>query len=535
MGENLIEERKEKIKSKLFSWMKDNYDKLFIIVLITAIIIRFWIFLDTMDQPLWFDAASFLATAKKWGLGLNITEVWYYRRGLFWPVFCAMFFKLGLGEKAIRFTEVLFSTGIVVVSYILIKEMFNKKLALLASLGLTLSWVILFFTGRPMTSIPASFFLLLSLLFFWKGYELKQGNKFLYLFSLFYALSILTRMQYLMFAPIFLIYFFVKEKFRFLKNKNLWIALLIFILMFLPTFIMYAKHFGNPIQDVMSHYFSVGETSTIERSFFTLFDFFKDLPYVLTGKMFPSFINTLLQPLFLLLIIGSIYFFLDLLLGFDRLFENKNIQKKFFVFLWIVLPLLFLGYITNVAEQRYVIPILPFLFLIISFGLLNIGNFLFKQLKFDRKYLTFLVFILMIFLLIPNFSFADNLIDSKKTSYLEIKQAGLWIKENSNPNDLVISSSYPQASYYSERSINAFTEKGNPEDKKHALSEEEFTEFVQVEKPRYLILYAYQPHPEWVPSYLQNHSEWVPVRAYPSSEQPILVIYELKDNQMSIA
>jgi 4-amino-4-deoxy-L-arabinose transferase-like glycosyltransferase len=181
-------------KSRLFGWIEDNYDKLFLAVLILAFILRIWIFTKTYQQPLWWDGADYLSTAKRWGLGLDIRDIWYPRRGFLWPLIGAVFFKIGFGEIGIRFLEVLMSTGIVAISYFIIRDMFNKKLALLTSIAMTSSWILLFFTGRPLTSIPATFFLLFALFLFWKGYFLKQGNKFIYLFSFFCALSVLTRM-----------------------------------------------------------------------------------------------------------------------------------------------------------------------------------------------------------------------------------------------------------------------------------------------------------------------------------------------------
>src|SRR4030042_1744223 len=93
-----IEKRKKTIKIRLFGWVEDNYDKLFIAVLILAFILRLWIFFKTMNQPLWWDEADYLAAAKKWGLGLGFEDIWYYRRGFLWPLVGAIFFKFNFGE-----------------------------------------------------------------------------------------------------------------------------------------------------------------------------------------------------------------------------------------------------------------------------------------------------------------------------------------------------------------------------------------------------------------------------------------------------
>ena len=529
-----IEDRKTELKTKLFGWVKDNYDKLFLVILIIAFIIRLMIFLKTMNQPLWWDAADYMATAKNWaGTNSHLLDTWYYRRGFLWALWGTIFFKLNLGEIAVRFSVVLFSTGVVAVSYFLIKKMFNKKLALLTSLGLTFSWVFLFFTGRILTNLPATFFLLISVLLFWKGYVLKEGNKFIYLFGLFFALACLTRMQYLMFAIPILALIFTKEKFRFLKNKQLWLAIGIFLLVFTPQLIMHGQHFGNPFLDLTNYYLGIegisqsGEVGVKLVNTSDLFLWFNNLPYILDGTIgnYSSLFS--ISPIYLLFVIGFFWFFADLFLGFDKLFKNKSLQKKFFILVWMISTLLFLGYIAPQLEQRYIMQTLPFLFLIAAFPLVKIGDYIYKKFKYSQKICLLIIVGIFVLLLIPNFSFGNSLTESKKTSYLEVKQAGLWIKQNSELSDIVISGSLPQTTYYSERSTYPFNlayrrdiSRGN---------ESDFDEFVNSKKPRYLILSAFEKQPEWVYQYPDKNKDLlIPVQAYRQGEQTTLIIYEFQ-------
>jgi len=519
--DNSIQKRKQLIKKKVFSWVNDNYDKTFLIILIAAFIIRFLIFLKTMNQPLWWDAGDYLATAKRVGLGLDIRDMWYYRRGFFWALFSATFFKIGLGELTIRFTEVIFSTGIVFVSYFLIKDMFNKKYALGVSIALTLSWIILFFTGRPLTSIPATFFLLSSLYFFWKAYILKKGNKYFYLFAIFYSLAVLTRMQYLMFAPSFLIIIFLREKMKFLKNKRLWISLAIIILFFMPYFYLSSNHYDeNPISNLYTYYFGAekrAEHVAYEREFTQIFQYFKDLPYMLTGKVNLNAIDSLL--IFGIFLFGIISFSIILLLGFDKIFEDPRIQKRIFVLSWVIIPFFALGYMAPHVEQRYIIPCLPFLFLIFLFGLFKLGNYATDYFKINKKTASVILIILLIVLFIPNLNFGNSLIENKKTSYIQVMQAGLWIKENSNPGDIIISSSVPQLTYYAEKSVYNFDHFGK--------NESDFDSAIAELKPRYLVISALEQSEEWAYSYPQKHNDTlIPVQLYKIQENPVLVIYE---------
>jgi len=525
-NEKIIEKRKRNLKKWLFGWVEDNYDKAFIGVLILAFALRIWVFTLTKDQAAWFDAAEYLSTAKKWaGIG-NMTDIWYYRRGFFWPLFASFFFRFGLGETAINLVTILFSTGIITVSYFLIKDMFNKKYALFSCIGLTFSWVFLFFTGRPSNEIPATFFLLLSLLFFWKGYELKQGNKYIYFFAFSFAISVLTRMQNLMFILILFIFIFVKEKFAFLKNKSLWISLLIFILVMLPHFIIYNQHFGNPVKDIMSWYFGVqvgNEPTQRTYDFTTLSMYFFDLPYNLT------------KPIFILFIIGAFYFFMDFLFGFDKIFKNNDIQKKLFILLWIVIPFLILGYFGGYPEQRYTMMQHPFFFMIVAIPLFEVGKLIEKNSKINKKVIAFLILIIFIAVLMPNLLWANSLIENKKMSYYEVKLAGEWIKQNSNSGEMVITNSFPQISYYSERKVATFGDCYNgPESHLPGCSKEEFYEFVEDVKPRFLILSIFQNHEDWVLNYPQEHNDtWTPVQVYRQGEQPVLIIYESNYNNVS--
>ncbi len=520
---NTVEKRKKTLKNFFFGWIKDNYDRAFIGILIVAFILRIAVFVITKNQAIWFDAAEYMSTAKYWaGIG-NMSDIWYYRRGFFWPLFGALFFKLGLGETAINLVyNVLFSTGTVVVSYFLIRDMFNKRYALFASIGVTFSWVFLFFTGRPSNEIPATFFLLLSLLLFWKGYEMEKGKKYIYFSAFFLAISVLTRMQNLMFIPIFLVLVFAKEKFKFLKNKSLWIGLLIFALVLLPLFVIYTQHFGNPITDIMSWVFGikVGGSPVQAREYplSNIFLYLKDLPYNLT------------IPIFVLFVIGSLYFFMDLFLGFDKIFKNRNIQTKLFTFLWILLPLLILGYLDTSAQQRYTLMQHPFMFMIAAIPLFEVGKLLEKHSKINKKIISVLIIIGFIAALVPNLVWANQLTESKKTSYQEVKWAGEWLKENSNLDDMIITNSFPQISYYAERKIATFSEGlKNPEahDSKSIFNESEFDTFVNESKPRYIVVSIFEGHEEWMLNYpVKNNNTWTPVQGYKQGEQPVLIIYQ---------
>ena len=531
---NQTQEKKES-KNFIFYWLEDSYDKLFLLIILAALIIRIIVYLKTNDQALWWDAADYMASAKRWaGINPNLIDMWYYRRGFLWPLIGTLFFAIGIGEIGMRILVVLLSTGIIFVSYFLISEMFNKKLALLTSLGITLSWVFLFFTGRLLTEIPATFFLLIALLFFWKGYMKNQGTKYFILFGIFAALTVLTRMQYLMFVIPILLLALVREKHKIFVNKKLWISLIIFIIVLLPHLYLYNKHFGNPILDLTNYYLGIegisktGEVGVELAKTSDLFLYINNLPYILDANQQGYSSLFVISPVYFLFIIGFFLFFIDLFLGFDKIFSNENIQKKFFILSFIVLSFLFLGYIAPQLEQRYIMPVIPFLFFITVYPFYFITGFLKEKINPKTTAIVFLIIFLVI--LIPNYKFGFNLIESKKASYYEVKQAGEWIKQNSVPEDIIIGSGLPQLTYYSERSVYPFElayrrdlVKGN---------ESDLDKFILEKKPKYLVASAYEREEPWALAYPQKNQDiLISVQAYPNPQQPIVIVYQFDYNK----
>ena len=102
----------------------------------------------------------------------------------------------------------------------------------------------------------------------------------------------------------------------------------------------------------------------------------------------------------------------------------------------------------------------------------------------------------------------------------QVKLAGLWLKQVSDKNDVVISQSNPQIAYYSERDVYGYGD----------MPEEQFQKLIEEVKPRYMMVSIFEQHPEWVFSYPErNKDRWVPVQAYfvdQEQKQAILVIYE---------
>ena len=85
---------------------------------------------------------------------------------------------------------------------------------------------------------------------------------------------------------------------------------------------------------------------------------------------------------------------------------------------------------------------------------------------------------------IDKFKSEYDQIENKKESYLPVKLSGLWIKENSNKEDVVLSKSVPQTYYYSERETYGVPKPEN------------FEEEIKGKNVKYVIVSVFEMHPE---------------------------------------
>ena len=451
-----------------------------------------------INTAIWYDEGSYLNMAKRIGLNLSyLNDDYYFRRTFFLPLIFAFLYKIfGNTEFPLRIVELLLSVGAVVFTYLLIKEMFDKKYALISAFALSVSWLALFFTSRLLTNTPDLFFMTGGLYFFWKGY-INDKNKYnIYLAALFFGLGIFTRFaSFIMLIPIF-IYILTKEKLGFLKNRQLWLMLIIIVLILTPFFINFFSYKGSGagVSGFLKHYFSDRDV--------LIFKYILDIGYILKG-------------LFLVLFIIGLSYFVDLFLGLDLIFKDENIRKKLFILIWILLPIIIFGLITSVVEERYLMLTLPFLSFLIAHGCLVIK----KYLKIDEKIIAVIIIALLVIGGYSQLTFADSLIKDKKDSFIHLKYAGEWLKQNTKETDYTIAAGQPQFMYYSERNIEGFT-----------ATKEEFQGKIDKLKPKYMILTKLEPSPEWTYSWPQENQDKVrPVNVYffdQEQKQPAVILYE---------
>lgn len=474
---------KEATQNKILEFLTKNFNLLLILILIFSLYLRIKYF--NINTAVWWDESEYLATAKYWALNIPY-EVAIQRQPLF-PLLISIFYFLGVqGESVIRFFTVLIPSFIsVYLTYLLGKELYDKYTGLIAAYIMAIFWVLLTNTARVHTDAIAFVFGLSAFYFFWKGYVKKQRVKLnLILVGFFLGLGFLTRVGGVLPIAIIAAYLLFTENIKIFRKKELYFAALSSIITILPYLVWNFFKFGN-IFAFWGLYFGArkAEIKFSSPIAWHLLNYFKDF----TGLI-----------LFLLFLLGLIYLF-KLIIGFDLILGNKDksLNADFLMTLSLLIPMIFFIFIERQAEPRWLLIMTPAMFYIIAKGCKTIYNFISKH---NNLVAIFLIVILLIASSFYQLKLTHNALESKKDSFYQFRDAGLWLKENSNPEDIIYSNGLPQINYYSERSTWSMGG-GTPE---------EFEKKIKEKKTRFLVISLLEIEPSWMSqeNFLSNGFNW---------------------------
>ncbi|MCK5043526.1 glycosyltransferase family 39 protein [Candidatus Pacearchaeota archaeon] len=523
-------------KEKIKAFLKSKENLILVLLILFLIIIRLYYFFRLGAQPIWWDEGDYLAISKVWSLGMDTPEWWSHFTGmrpLFLPMIWAVFFKLGLGELSIRFFTVLLpSLAAIYITYLLGKDLYNKKIGLISGFMMGVYWVFFFYSFRLLTDMSSVCLGMLCVYFFWSFYIKKHKDFGLYLSILFGVLAFSTRFPLALILITCAIYLLFVKKFSILKDKTIWKAG-VFLFLCLSPYLIY---FILTKFHLFQFYFGEGAVSIKQPIAWhiipMLFGFLNPLS-MQSGFTLATF------PFFGFVFIIGILTFMPLILGFDVFWKqkNKSLNADFFVFLWLFIHLFFYIIIFRAANDRWLLMLMPAIFFIAAKGIMFVYGFI---KKYSKELAIVVIMILLLGGAYQNFKHGIELTELKKTTYNEVKLGGLWLKENTPQDAKIITSSIVQNQYYSERQSYSFytndTIWKNCTDLYGKLSEDEycqegtektFNEKLKEVNPDYLIVSVFEPvfTPQWAYTYPQRYN-LTPVAAFPNNQQPSLVIYK---------
>lgn len=494
-----------------------KYGIYFILILAIATRIPY----TNTNQAVWWDSADYLSGAKEIGGKMNLeTYDLNPKRPFLLPLLWGILYRLGANETILQLSNITLSVLVVLFTYLIGRDLYNKYVGLVASLLMSVLWMPLFFTFRFLTDIPALAFFLISLFYFWKGYinEIDKRKNIL-LFGLFFGLSFFTRAASLINIIPILAIILVKEKLKFFKNKNLILAVIVFLIVMSPFLIWLFATQDNAIQKF------TGIGGEGERGFSVKpSHLWTNAPYI-TSTLFPvnTFVSrNIIGVIILLLVLVLTY---DSLLGFDIMLKEKNheLMKKFFLLVWILTPYLFYSLNPGI-EDRYLLAMYPAMFILFTGSIVKWVD---KVKQYKRDIISVLV-LLLILISVVHITTADKIIKSKADSYGPVAMAGKWINENSYRNDKVVSASKYQNMYYSERETYPFPK-----------NEDEFESYLESIKPKYVVVSVFEPSftPQWLYGYADKHDDVLKLaQAYTTTDnKALLAIYEYQAPDVAVA
>jgi len=169
---------------------------IFLFVMLLFIIVK--IYSLNVDHDVWWDSSVYLGMGK-YIYASGDVGLWEESRPLVWPLILGLIWKLGLDYILFgKLFVILFSVGILILTYLIGLRLFNEKIALLSVVFLMLSETFFLFNNIMHTEIPATFFVLLGYYYFIKKNHGISG--------LFLGIALMTRFFSLVFfIPLFLI------------------------------------------------------------------------------------------------------------------------------------------------------------------------------------------------------------------------------------------------------------------------------------------------------------------------------------------
>ncbi|MBI2448956.1 glycosyltransferase family 39 protein [Candidatus Pacearchaeota archaeon] len=482
----------EERKNKITGWIKDN--RILIAILVFAIIIRLYYFILTKNQPLWWDEADYMAYAKNLA-GYNVEWIVTSQHNSIYPFIVAGLFKIGFSEVFIKFLLQLIPSFLVVLMmyFICIKMYDDKRIALISSFLMAMFGEFLFNTMRFHIDVPGLFIGMLAIFVFWQGYEKKERifgkinpNWTIPLTVFLVLVTYLIRRGHLLFGVFFLAYMAFTKKWKdLIKDKYNWIALFTGSALFLlaEKFI-----FINKISEVGGLYYH----EELPISFF---------PLNIFSTYFRNITNPSLSILLYLFLIGLVITFYNIMssFGYIKKLEKEGVRADLFNILTILITLSFFMFILRIpgpGDPRWYFTMLLGTFVAISKSSLLITDFIKKY----NKHVSIIILIVLIgYGGYYELKYADFTIKNKASSFEGIRQASLFIKENSNPDDLIISTPITQTSYYSERKVvtpNDWVWNGPAPD---TPFESVLEKIKQTPEARYLLVSFSEPnHPLWM-------------------------------------
>ena len=498
-------------ENKILNFIKKHW--ILILILLVATIVRLYFFQGTVmsGQASWWDSAEYLSQGTHY-----YNDIPYEVNPQRPPVFQYMIAGLlsfGANEAfIILWLSLMPSLLVIYFTYRLASSIIDKKAGLIAATLCAASWNFLFWSNRAQPDSLSLCFQLLAVYYFWELLKIGDGElesdkllnrqkkaKTAILAGLYTALGFYFKISALLIPIIFFIFLLIKDRVNIIQKGEYWIYAGSYLAFLVPYFMWAYFTFGNIFA------FTTGYSNSIIMS----------LPF---GWQTLAFFNVFGLQIMFFIFLAGLLLCLRVLLYIDIILKDKKHAFDYRLFILILLSVVLSFYIFYIRaiEDRWVFILLPVMCIVCA----DILNKLYEWL--NGKNLKWVGIIIIIALLAGSAyeqtKYGASIIENKKFSYSEIKNAAEWMKANSGPNELMMSVSYPQTLFYSQREVTTYSN----------MNQSMFEEYVKLNHPTYLMVSIIEPnHPQFIFSWVLDSSNVVPMNAYyDEQERPLVGIYK---------
>lgn len=491
-------------KRSLKEWFNNPYNALLILILIVSFALRFFLYLKTQGQVLWWDESEYMSAAKSWAFGVPY-EYNAQRPPLFQAI-SALAFMLGLGEGFIKFAFVLLpSLAMVVATFYLGKELYNERVGIIAAALMAVNWSVLFWTSRVQPDFFSMTFQILAILLMWRSWKTEQVKPALWA-GIFAALGFYFKVSALLVPASLFVFILIRDRLAGLKHKNHWYFLGGFIAAMIPYMIWSKATFGDLF--AFRKNYSIAFTEEVARPF---------------AWYNPQFLFILTEGILFIALIAGLVYALRFMLYMDVIVKDRKtaLHADLLGIITMVLVSAFYIFYIRGTEDRWVFLWLPFMFMFIG----SLFDKAYESLKKYNKFIVGAAIVLIICIsAFQHITHATGLANEKVSSYMPVKEAGLWLKENTPADSKVFTISYTQIVYYSERNVTTYSRLPPLQ------NVTEMDAFVAAHKPDYIMWSVFEQHPAWTVDWIAANENKILTPVFwrvDSQNRPLAIIYEI--------
>ena len=334
------------------------------------------------------------------------------------PIIVGLLFNIfGISLTLARLTNIFLSLGSIFFMYLIVKNLFNREdLALLSAFILAINPLNIFF-GRQMDLINSALFFTLAGTYFYLLWLKLPNWKNTILFSIFFALGVLTKYTFvLLFFPMLFIFPFKKLLDKSMIKKHLFILFIAILslawVLYIPTV---STTLGEELESTELGLVFSSEFWNVMKSFFSD-------NYTLYGVW--------------LFVVGAVLFTLFSIKS--KKYKTNVGYKYFLVYLASSIPwFVYMSYKLQ-GHNYHQYPLLPLYCLIVAYSILFISVNAAKIINVKKLKWVFVI-ILLFFLLTSSITSKNRMFD---TQFIGLDVAGDYINNNKLPGERVVHSSH---------------------------------------------------------------------------------------------